>query len=209
MGLARTAGESILQLSASMRRAKTALLSVAVAYVLSLGLGIVMVHSGSPFALTFRDRLVTQAHKTSPILQAFNKGRKATAAALDFAANLGGGGATLLAGYWAPGVYPIVIYRGWIGGIVSIDGRHHSRLATGPEAAYYLLVLILQLLPHTLAAGAGVNLGLARVRATGAYAGAKFLGIPRLAWWDAARIYGLAIPLFMIASSFEFFLVPG
>ena len=55
-----------------------------------------------------------------------------------------------------------------------------------------------------LAGGAGVTLGRARVRPVGPYAGARVVGLPVEALRDAARIYVLVIPLFAIASSFEF-----
>jgi hypothetical protein len=35
--------------------------------------------------------------------------------------------------------YPIIAYRGWIGGIVSVDNQHASRFSNLPEAAYYLI----------------------------------------------------------------------
>jgi hypothetical protein len=64
--------------------------------------------------------------------------------------------------------------------------------------------MLLQLLPYTLAGGAGVNLGLARIRPIGLYAGPRVLGLPREALHDAGRIFVLVIPMFMFASAFEF-----
>lgn len=188
----------------ALGRARLGIVSVGVAYLLSLAAGLAMVHSGSAFALRHGDRLVSQASATSPILRALRNGDRWTAAALDAGGNLVGAVASTLSGYWAPAVYPVVIYRGWIGGIVGVDRHHRSRLADPAERVYYLLTLFLQLVPYTLAGGAGVTLGIARVRPVGPYDGARVLGLPVEALRDAARIYLLVIPLFALASSFEF-----
>lgn len=187
----------------ALNRARFAILTMAAANLLGVAVGAVMVHSGNRFALDSMDRLVTQAHETSPILSALHQGNRGTAAALDAGGNLFVAVATSLAGYWAPGPYPIALHRGWIGGIVSVDRKHRTRLA-GAEGAYYLTALVLQLIPYILAGGAGVNLGLARVRPVGDYAGPKFLGVPHEAIRDAGRIYLLVVPLLAIASTFEF-----
>lgn len=123
---------------------------------------------------------------------------------MDYGANLLAAVASTLAGYWAPAVYPIAVYRGWVGGIVGVDGRHRNRLADSSERTYYLLTLLLQLLPYSLAGGVGVNLGLARVRPVGDYAGPRLFGLPIEALLDAGRIYFLVVPLFAVASAFEF-----
>lgn len=188
----------------ALRRARFGILTVALAYGLSVAVGFAMAQSGNHFALGHRDKLVSRAQASSPILRALHGGRPAIAAALDCGANLLGGAASTLAGYWAPAVYPIALYRGWVGGIVGVDGNHRSRLADPPERTYYLLTLLLQLLPYSLAGGVGVNLGLARVRPVGDYAGPKLLGLPREALRDVGRIYLLVVPLFALASAFEF-----
>lgn len=77
-----------------------------------------------------------------------------------------------------------------------------------PERRYYLTVIFLQLVPYILAGGAGVNLGMARVRPIGHYAGLKWFGVPREAFRDAGRIYLLVIPLFALASAYEFLAIP-
>ena len=193
----------------AVRRARVGILTVAVAYLASAVVGMIIVSTGSDFALQHRDRIVSRTQQTSPILESLRKHRPAIAAAMDFAANLAGGTASTLAGYWAPGVYLIAIYRGWVGGIVSVDRQHQSRLALQTEARYYLLTLLLQLLPYILAGGIGVNIGLARIRPVEDYAGPKILGIPKEALLDAVRIYALIVPLFAIASVFEFFAIPN
>lgn len=188
----------------ALHRARLGILSVAAAYVVAVAIGTAMVHTGNGFALRYRDRLVSHANETSTISKALRENRVKTAAALDFAGNLGGGAASTAAGYWAPAVFPIAIYRGWVGGIVSVGHEHHSRMASWTEGSYYIVVMILQLLPYSLAGGAGVNIGMARVRPIGEYAGTTVLGLPKEALLDAARIYVLIVPLFAIASTFEF-----
>lgn len=125
---------------------------------------------------------------------------------LDFAGNVF---AAVIASVLGLGVvlsYPSVAYRGWIGGIVSVDSAHVSRLADVREGAYYLTTLILQLIPSSLAGGAGVNLGLANLRPKPHYQGGKWLGLPKEALRDVLRIYLVALPMFLLASVWEFFL---
>jgi hypothetical protein len=100
--------------------------------------------------------------------------------------------------------FPLVAYQGWVGGIVSVRDDHTSRLSTPREAVYYLITLVLQLIPYTLAAGTGVRLGLAFLRPRPPYDGAKWLNIPREALCDTLRIYSLIVPLFFLASLWEF-----
>jgi uncharacterized membrane protein SpoIIM required for sporulation len=91
-----------------------------------------------------------------------------------------------------------------VGGIVSIDGNHVSRLASAYSAFYYLLTLTLQLIPYSLAGGIGINLGLTLYRVPPHYIGPKWLGFPQEALRDLARVYVIIIPLFLIASLWEF-----
>ncbi len=180
-----------------------------ITYFVSLGIGFAMVHSGNSFASAYRDRIVSKASVSSPILHALNEGNPLAAAGLDFCANLLGGLASTAAGYWAPAAYPVAIYRGWIGGIVSVDRNHVSRLKSPAERRYYLITVFLQLAPYILAGGAGVNLGIARVRPVGDYEGPKWFGVPREAIKDAGRIYLLVIPWFAFASAYEFLAIPS
>ncbi len=187
-------------------RARVAILCVGLAYLGSVIAGIVMVHAGNAFAISYRDQLVSQA-QSSPALTALGENSRLPAALLDFAGNLLGAIGTTLGG---PGVvfpFPLILYRGWVGGIVSVDSMHASRLAQPAEAAYYVSTLVLQLIPYTLAGGAGVNMGFAYFRPQPAYQGEKWLlGIPKESVRDALRIYVLVIPLFLFASLWEFFL---
>ena len=176
----------------------------ALVYVVSVSAGIIMVHSGNQFAISVRDGVVSNS-QNSPILIAYRGGNRLGAALLDFASNLFLGAIPqTVAGLGVIFPYPVAAYRGWIGGIVSIDGNHTSRLTNPYRATYYVSVLILQLIPYSLAGGAGVNLGLAYFRHPLYYEGDKWLGIPKEAVFDMLRIYALAVPLFLVASLIEF-----
>lgn len=186
-------------------RARAGIVTVALIYFVAVASGAIMVHSGSTFALSWRDRIVSRA-QSSAILKHYRNDQPINAALLDFSANLFlGGVSSTIVGKWVTAApYPIAFYRGWIGGIVSVDGHHRSRLAEPKQAAYFLLVLILQLIPYSLAAGAGVNIGRARTHPAIYYQGTKWWGIPIEALRDTLRIYVLVVPLFFVASLWEF-----
>jgi hypothetical protein len=184
-------------------RARGPTLAVACVYVLSVTVGAVMVHSGNTFALGYGDRLVERAHAADPASLALASGQRFQAAAWDFGRNLllGAvpetvGGLAIVLPYLAAG------YRGWIGGIVSVDRTHISRFRGPAERRYYLVTMVLQLIPYSLAGGAGVSLGLAYLR--GCRPGSRWLGLPRAAVQDVLRIYLVVVPLFAIASAWEF-----
>ena len=188
----------------ALRRARFAILTVALTYVISVSVGIVMVHSGNEWAITYRDRIVSRA-QSSPSIIALRQNNRLRAAVLDFGGNLYGAIADTLGGLGVVFPYPFIAYRGWIGGIVSIDSSHVSRLSESREAVYYLITLTLQLIPYVLSGGAGVNVGLALYRPRSFYQGEKWLGIPKEALRDVLRIYLLVVPLFLLASLWEFF----
>ncbi len=165
--------------------------------------GIILVHTGNTFAISTRNQIVSGA-KSSPTLVALNQGGRLQAALLDFWGNLVAGFSNLAGGLGVVFPYPIAAYRGWVGGIVSIDGSGASRLGDLREAVYYLVTLVLQLVPYSLAGGAGVNLGLSLWRPKSYYHEKKWLGISQEAIWDALRIFLLVVPLFLIASLWEF-----
>ena len=164
-----------------------------------------MVHVGNAFALTYRDQLVSQAMQQKPAVAA-GQGNNLQAALWDFSGNLliGAVPKTVMGlGIIFP--YPWVAYQGWVGGIVSVRSDHTSRLGDPRSAAYYLLTLLLQLIPYSLAVGAGVNVGVALFRPPHYYQGVKWLGLfPKEALLDVGRIYLLVIPLFLVASLWEF-----
>jgi uncharacterized membrane protein SpoIIM required for sporulation len=101
--------------------------------------------------------------------------------------------------------YPTVAYQGWVGGIVSVRNDHTSRFNDARSAVYYLLTLGLQVIPYSLAVGAGVNVGVSLLRPCPYYQTGKWLGVfSKEALGDAGRIFLLVIPLFLVASLWEF-----
>ena len=133
------------------------------------------------------------------------RGDHLRAAGLDFASNLVLGGVTsTITGITVVGAYPIVAYRGWVGGIGSVDARHESRLGDLRRATYYLVTLVLQLIPHSIAGGMGVHLGVAAWSAVRKPVPNTWLGLPKDRLRDVALAYVVIVPLFLAASLWEF-----
>src|SRR5262249_6465368 len=117
--------------------------------------------AGNPTALAQRDAIVAGA-QTGAVLTAMSGGDRTRAALLAFGSNLLLGAVpTTLAGLGVVFPFPIAAYRGWVGGIVSVDGRHVSRLADPASALYYLVTMLLQLTGYVLSMAAGLHVGLA------------------------------------------------
>ena len=136
---------------------------------------------------------------------ALRSGEHLRAAVLDFASNLGLGGVTsTLLGVGVVLVYPVVAYRGWVGGIVSVDRAHQSRLADPARGLYYIVTLVLQLIPYSIAGGMGVYLGVGSWRALRRPT-PTWLGLPKDRVRDTLVAYAAVVPLFFIASLWEFF----
>jgi hypothetical protein len=189
---------------AAIGRSRVAILSIAATYAVSIVVGVVMVSSGNGFALDRRDQIVGAA-QSSGSLVALRAGEPVRAALLDFASNLVLGGITsTILGIAVVGVYPIVAYRGWVGGIVSVDSRHQSRLGDPVRAGYYLLTLLLQLIPYSIAGGIGVRLGVGAWRAVKTPRPDTWLGLPTDALRDVAAAYVVIVPLFLVAALWEF-----
>ncbi len=166
--------------------------------------GSLMANNGNSLALRYRDQLVARAHAQDPASLALARGHRLEAAAWDFSRNLLLGAIPSTVGGLAIGLpYLIAIHRGWVGGIVSVDGDHVSRLIDPAEREYYLLTLVLQLIPYSLAGGAGVRLGLVYLRRP-KDAEPTWIGLPQEALRDVLWIYTLVVPLFAIASLWEF-----
>lgn len=189
---------------AALRRGRIAIVSVAATYAASVLLGIAMVGTGNVYALERRDEIVGAAQSTDTLV-ACRSGDRLRAALLDFGANLGLGGLTSTAlGVGVVVLYPVAAYRGWVGGIVSVDRYHESRLADPAAAAYYLATLVLQLIPYSIAGGMGVYLGVGAWRALRQRT-RTWLGMPVDRLRDVAIAYVVIVPLFLVASLFEFF----
>lgn len=183
-----------------LARTKVPILTVAVAYFVSVVTGIIMVHSGNQFALSYRDRLVSQA-----VADVGSTPKSALSRALvDFAGNTTGALEYTVLGIGVVLPFPLVAYQGWVGGIVSVDSGHASRLTQPKQAFYYLSVVFLQLLGYSLAVGVGINAGLSVFRARPKDAGFMWFRIPKEALVDILWIYSLVLPIFLIASLWEF-----
>jgi hypothetical protein len=101
--------------------------------------------------------------------------------------------------------YFTVSKQGWIGGIVSVNSQHKSRIIKFKSAFYYFFVLLLQFLPYSLAIGSGIKFGI------DFYSDNKIYGwlmwkykISKNGLLDLGYIYLLVVPLLFLASCFEF-----
>ncbi len=194
-----------MAISTALRRARLSILIMVGVYVASLSLGMLMAHSGSRLALDYRDSIVNRAHQSDPASRADDAGQHGKAAALDFSRNLGFGAVPDTVGGLTL-VLPVGLaaYRGWVGGVVSVDSHHRSRLRATRTAVYYLLTLVLQLAGFTLAGGVGLHLGWAFLKRRGPFVGPSWFRLPKPALVDVAWIYALAVPLFAVGSWWEF-----
>ena len=192
---------------AALKRARFGILTIALTYGAAVLAGIVMAQSSNRLALDFRDRIVSKASAGDLAFRAAVSGQRTRAALLDFGGNLFLGAVPqTFSGLGIVPPYAFAAFRGWVGGIVSVDSGHRSRLADPHERDYYLGVLLLQLLPFSLTGGAGVHLGLAWYRKwrESGYKVRWTLPLPRAAVVDTLWIYALAVPIFLIASLVEF-----
>jgi hypothetical protein len=192
----------------SLRRARLPILWMGLTYGLGAATGAIMAHTHSDFALSHRDHVVRNAQLSDPAAVALNRTLPLRAAFFDFAGNLGRGAVpSTIMGLAVALPFPEAAYRGWVGGLVSVDGEHKSRLRHRHERNYYLGVLLLQLIPYSLAGGTGIRLGLAVLMPKGRWgypASERWLGLPAEGVRDVGRIYTLIVPLFLVASLIEF-----
>lgn len=194
------------QIALAVHRARYSIGLSAATSLISVLLGIGMVTAGVPFAVQQRDNIVNSA-QGGPVIGAYNRGDRLEAALLDFGSNLVlGAGATSVAGISVIGPFPIAAYRGWVGGIVSIDAKHVSRLTRPGNATYYLVTLILQLAGFVLAMAAGVHVGVAAWRARDDKSLRSIAGIriPKWSLQDAGWLYVVVVPLLLVGSLWEF-----
>jgi len=192
-------------LNLALRHARPGIMIIATTYIVTVTSGAVMVHAGNRVALTYRDSLVVRAHRADPAARAADRGAHATAALIDFSRDLGLaatpetiGGLTL--------VLPVALaaYRGWVGGIVSVDHAHQSRLRRMKSATYYLVTLVLQLAAFSFAGGGGLHLGWAFLKHRGPFVGPKWFRLPQPALFDVVWLYVVVMALFAVGSYWEF-----
>jgi len=195
----------IQRVAEALRRARVPIAIVAVASTCPLLVGGVLATSGNGFALSERDRIVGGA-QGSEIAAAYKQNDRMRAALLDFTGNVEAALVTSVTGLAVVGPVPIAAYRGWVGGIVSVDARHVSRLGQPSTAFYYLVTVTWQLIPYILTGGAGMYLGLVawRRRNDASVRSLLWLRIPGEAIRDVGWIWGLALPIFLAGSLFEF-----
>jgi hypothetical protein len=197
---------AIERISRAILRCKPFAISIFLTYVLSSSAGIVMAHAGNTFALAQRDKIVHKAVTSDKSSIDYQAGNRGTAVVRDFAGNLffsavpqtiGGLGVIL--------PYFSVAYQGWVGGIVSVDGAHRSRLRTIKGATYYFLVLLLQFIPFSLSIGAGVRFGVELYRNNPDISWRWWrYRVPRESVVELGYVFAITVPLFFIASAFEF-----
>src|SRR5512140_3530668 len=115
----------------AVKRARLPILSVALTYALTVLAGILLVDFHVPFALNARDQIVGQAYNgQNTTINALQSGNRLQAALSDFGSNLFLGALPdTVAGLGIIMPYPLVAYRGWVGGVVSVDSQHVSRLS--------------------------------------------------------------------------------
>ena len=190
----------------ALHRARWAIGSIALTYVLALLTGVTAVHLGQPWALQYRDRIVAQGRTSDPAGRAMRAGAPVKAAFLDASRNLFVGAVPdTVSGLALVFPYLYACHRGWVGGIVSVTQDRSSRLNKWPQALYYVSVVLFQLLPYSLAGGMGVYLGLAVFSPQPLYAGARWLGfLPPEAVFDVLRVYCVIPPMFLAASLWEY-----
>ena len=189
----------------ALRRARAPIAILTVVSVCSLVVGGVLATIGNSFALDQRDAIVGAA-QSSDITSAYNQDDRVKAALLDTAGNVEAAVITSVTGLAVVVPVPIAAYRGWVGGIVSVDAQHRSRLGQPGPAIYYIVTVVLQQIPFLLTGGAGMYLGLVawRRRNDASVRPLLTLRIPGEAIRDVGWIWALALPFFLAGSLFEF-----
>jgi hypothetical protein len=165
-----------------------------------------MVHNGNDFALSYRDKIVGKALKNDKASINHQKGHNFSAALNDFKGNLFFGaipqtfmGLGILVPYFT------VSKQGLIGGIVSVNSGHKSRLKNFKSTFYYFFVLLLQFIPYSLAIGAGIKFGIDFYNHNQIYGWLMWkYKIQKSSLFDLGYVFILVVPLFFIASCFEF-----
>jgi hypothetical protein len=204
--MAQNALSFLKKIQLAISNAKYEILSIGLVYLISVSVGIFMVHTENHFALNYRDKLVAHAQADNGASIAYRQNKNLKAATIDFAQNLLLGAIPqTITGLTVISPYGFAGFRGWVGGIVSVNGQHKSRLGERKHALYYIITLLLQLIPYSMAGGIGVKLGLSYFKKYPEYKDdQRYLGYPLGALKDTGLIYILVVPLFLVASLWEF-----
>ncbi len=194
------------RISKAILRCKPFALSIFLTYLLSSSVGIFMAHAGNSFALAQRDKIVQKALTSDKASIAYQSGNHATALVVDFAGNLFYSAIPQsVAGLGVILPYFSVAYQGWVGGIVSVDSTHRSRLRGIRATSYYFLVLLLQFIPFSLSIGAGVRCGVEFYRHNADISWRFWrYHLPRQSLVDLGWVFAVTVPLLFVASAFEF-----
>jgi len=191
----------------AVKRCKLYVLTIFLTYCISCFIGIIMVHNGNALALSYRDKIVGQAIKTDKAAINYQKGNNFSAALFDFGGNLFLGAVPqTVMGFGIVIPYFSTSVQGWVGGIVSIDSERKSRFDNYKSAFYYLFVLLLQFIAYSLAIGAGIKCGIDfynNNNKKNSWLIWKYK-IQKESLLDLGLVYILVIPIFFIASCFEF-----
>ena len=165
-----------------------------------------MAHNRNELALSCRDRIVGKSIKTEKASINYLERNYFSAALYDFGGNLFAGAIPqTIMGLGIVIPYISVAYQGWVGGIVSVDSEHKSRLKNFKSSFYYFFVLILQFIPYSLAIGAGIKCGVDfyNTNKIHNWSFTKFR-FQKASLVDIGYVYILVVPLFLLASLFEF-----
>ncbi len=191
---------------AALNRCKAYAASVFLTYCLSCFVGIVMSHFGNSVALSYRDRIVGDALVNGKASINYRSGNNFSAALYDCAGNLFYAAVPqTIIGFGVVFPYFTVAYQGWVGGIVSVDGSHLSRFRRLQSAAYYVIVVLLQFIPFSLTIGAGVKCGVDSFKLNSNVSWRIWeYRFPKASFQDLGYVYLVSIPIFFIASCFEF-----
>ena len=165
-----------------------------------------MSHNGNKIALSQRDKIVHSAKTIDKAAVNYIAGNNFKAAIYDCAGNLflASIPQTVL-GFGIVLPYFTVAYQGWVGGIVSVNDFHQSRFINFKRSAYYFIVLLLQFIPFSISIGAGIKCGIDSFKHNSKVSWKIWnYRIPLPSLKDLGYVYLLSIPLFFIASCFEF-----
>jgi hypothetical protein len=190
----------------AIKRAKVQIILVFFIYCISCSAGILMSHLGNQFSLNTRDKIVKKAYHSDKASINYQKGKNLSAALFDFSGNLFFGAVPQTAmGLSIVIPFITVSIQGWIGGIVSVDNNHLSRFNNIKSTLYYIIVILLQFIPYSIAIGSGIKFGL------DCYTYNKSLNFKLFNYKfkkesliDLGYVFIAVIPLFFIASLFEF-----